>query len=308
MGELAELQHLRRALRLPWPAVGARHTARGLALSRGRAGGRLRADDPESWRKVRKLLFLSDCLLAEAPPNVAAPEAPPPTPKKTPPAPLLRLLRAVEARADESTLIGRRARAALGALAPGAGTEAAAPTIGELFDALGVQADEGRAACREVALPVYARAVQSGIGRLSNSTAKQLERARKALQLDLSDTAGAHRDAFAAIAAKLAGTGRLDEDDREMLALIANACARDARRAAPAPRALPCANPPRASPPCPPHRAASRCASARPRRSSTPRPRRSTPRPSRPRSSARSPNRARARSPCGGPWRCAKRS
>lgn len=187
----AELQQLRRALQLAWPLVGASHLQRGLALTRGQAPAQLEAARPDDWARLRKLLFLSDCLLAEAPKR----------PKGTAAAAggggsggsaVVRALRKVEARTDATTLLGRQARRALAALdaerrpppgsaaagrgAAGRAAKAAAamlvppPTIDEIFEALSLSPAQGKALVRETALPLYARAVQSALGRLGNNT------------------------------------------------------------------------------------------------------------------------------------------
>jgi len=128
-------------------------------------------------------------------------------------------------------------RAALATLDPPSDDELARarapPSASALYTALGLSDEEGRALCLDASLPLYERALQAAIGRMSNSTGTQLERARKALRLDLSDTTDAHRAAYAQIARALVSSGKLDADDRQMLALIADTLSLREREAAP---------------------------------------------------------------------------
>jgi hypothetical protein len=228
VAELADLQRLRKALGLGWPQVGAQHLAESNALADGRTADALRRSDPATFARVQKLLFLTDCVLADQPARVLADAA---QQAAAPPAPagsaLGALLLRLESRTDVRTLVGRTVREYRRALEPAArpSDERRALTVEALFASLALTPAEGRALCRARALPFYERALLTAIGRLNDGTSEQLDKVRKALQLDLSETAEAHREAFDAIVQRLVTGGRLDSDDTAMLKAIADTCA-----------------------------------------------------------------------------------
>ncbi|KAJ1634998.1 hypothetical protein T492DRAFT_482971 [Pavlovales sp. CCMP2436] len=222
VGEISELQQLRKALSLGWPTIGAKHLERGVALARGSPAEALRDSDPAQYARVRKLLFLTDTLLASGPRPVVRPP-----PRTKPASKLGGLLGALQNRTSVETLVGRTIRAIRRELDPAGarGLPVQWVTVDDLFASLSLSREEGRALCRETALPFYTRALQVAIGRMSNSTGTQLERVRNALQLDLSDTTETHRDAFISIVQRIAASGRLDQDDRDMLSMIGDTLA-----------------------------------------------------------------------------------